>query len=46
MEIIEANACEVRIHMLVTVPAKMNVSKFMGIPKGKSILMIVDQFAN
>ena len=45
-EIIEANACEDHIHMLVTIPPKMSVSKFMGILKGKSSLMIFDQFAN
>ena len=36
VEIIEANACEDHIHMLVTIPPKMSVSKFMGILKGKS----------
>lgn len=41
-EIIEANACEDHIHMLVTIPPKMCVSKFMGILKGKSSLMIFD----
>ena len=34
VEIIEANACEDHIHMLVTIPPKMSVSKFMGILKG------------
>ena len=46
VEIIEANACEDHIHMLVTIPPKMSVSKFKGILKGKSSLMIFDQFAN
>ena len=46
VEIIEANACEDHIHMLVTIPPKLSVSKFMGILKGKSSLMIFDQFAN
>ena len=46
VKIIEANACEDHIHMLVTIPPKMSVSKFMGILKGKSSLMIFDQFAN
>lgn len=46
VEIIEANACEDHIHMLVTIPSKMSVSKFMGILKGKSSLMIFDRFAN
>lgn len=45
-EIIEANACEDHIHMLVTIPPKMSVSKFMGILKGKSSLMIFNRFAN
>ena len=45
-EIIEANACEDHIHMLVTIPPKLSVSRFMGILKGKSSLMIFDQFAN
>ena len=46
VEIIEANACVDHIHMLVIIPPKMSVSKFMGILKGKSSLMIFDQFAN
>ena len=46
VEIIEANACVDHIHMLVTIPPKMSVSKFMRILKGKSSLMIFDQFAN
>lgn len=45
-EIIEANACPDHIHMLVTIPPKMSVSKFMGILKGKSSLMIFDRFAH
>ena len=44
--IIEANACKDHIHMLVSIPPKMSVSKFMGVQKGKSSLMIFDQFAN
>ena len=46
IEIIAAEACADHIHMLVTIPPKMSVSKFMGILKGKSSLMIFDQFAN
>lgn len=46
IEIIEANACADHIHMLVSIPPKMAVSKFMGILKGKSSLMIFDRFAN
>ena len=46
VEIIEANACKDHIHMLVSIPPKMAVSRFMGILKGKSTLMIFDRFAN
>ena len=46
VEIIEANACEDHIHILLTIPPKLSVSKFVGILKGKSSLMIFDQFAN
>jgi len=46
VEIIEANACSDHIHMLVSIPPKMAVSRFMGILKGKSTLMIFDRFAN
>ena len=45
-QIIEANACKDHIHMLVSIPPKMAVSRFMGILKGKSTLMIFDRFAN
>jgi len=46
VEIIEAQACSDHIHMLVSIPPKMAVSRFMGILKGKSALMIFDRFAN
>lgn len=46
VEIIEANACPDHVHMLISIPPKMSVSKFMGILKGKSSLMIFDRFAN
>ena len=46
IEIIEANACKDHIHMLVSIPPKMSVSRAMGILKGKSTLMIFDRFAN
>ena len=46
IEIIEANACKDHIHMLVSIPPKMSVSRAMGIIKGKSALMIFDRFAN
>ena len=40
---IEIGAILRHIHMLVTIPPKLSVSKFMGILKGKSSLMIFDQ---
>ena len=46
IEIIEANARKDHIHMLVSIPPKMSVSRAMGIIKGKSALMIFDRFAN
>lgn len=46
VEIIEANAAIDHIHMLVKIPPKLSVSTFMGYLKGKSALMIFDQFAN
>ena len=46
VEIIEAQACPDHIHMLVAIPPKMAVSRFMGILKGKSALMIFDRYAN
>lgn len=45
IELIEAQACPDHIHMLICIPPKMSVSKFMGILKGKSSLMIFDRFA-
>ncbi|WP_423236705.1 IS200/IS605 family transposase [Clostridium acidisoli] len=44
--IIEANACENHIHMLVSMPPKMSISGFVGFLKGKSSLMIFEKFAN
>ena len=46
VEIIEANACVDHIHMLVKIPPKISVSSFMGYLKGKSSLMIFDNYAN
>ena len=46
VEILEAQACVDHIHMLVLIPPKMSVSRFVGILKGKSALMIFDRFAN
>lgn len=33
VEIIEAEACPNHIHMLVSIPPKISVSSFMGLPK-------------
>lgn len=46
VEIIEAEACKDHIHMLVSIPPKLSVSKFVGYIKGKSSLMIFDRHAN
>ena len=46
VHIIEANACKDHIHMLVEIPPKMPVSKFMGTLKGKSSLLIFERFSN
>ena len=46
VEIIEARACPDHIHMLISIPPKYSVSQIMGYLKGKSSLMIFDQFAN
>ena len=46
VEIIEAQACPDRIHMLISIPPKYSVSQIMGYLKGKSSLMIFDRHAN
>ena len=46
VEIIEANACEDHIHMLLSIPPKISVSGFIGFLKGKSSLMIFEKFSN
>jgi putative transposase len=38
--IVEAEVCPDQVHMLLEIPPKMNVSRFMGFLKGKSSLMI------
>ncbi len=43
VEIIEANACNDHQHMLVSIPPKLSVSKFMGYLNVKSSLMIFDR---
>lgn len=44
--IIEANTCPDHIHMLVSIPPKLSISNFMGFLKGKSSLLIFEQFLN
>ena len=44
--IIEAEACPDHIHMLLEIPPKFSVSSVMGYLKGKSSLMIYDQFGD
>lgn len=46
VEIIEANACQDHIHMLVSIPPKLSVSSFVGFLKGKSSLMLFDRHTN
>ena len=46
VNIIEAECCPDHIHMLLEIPPKMSVSGFMGYLKGKSSLMIYEQFCD
>ncbi len=46
VKILKANACPDHIHMLLSIPPKLSVSKFMGYLKEKSSLMIFDRHAN
>ena len=46
INIIEAEACVDHVHMLLEIPPKMSVSGFMGYLKGKSSLMIYEQWGN
>ena len=46
MRILEAECCADHIHMLVEIPPKMSVSGFMGYLKGKSSLMLYEQFGD
>ena len=43
-QIIEAEACPDHIHMLVSIPPHISIAQFMGYLKGKSTLMIFDDF--
>ena len=44
VKIVEAECCPDHIHMLLEIPPQMSVSSFMGYLKGKSSLMIHEQF--
>lgn len=46
VEIITAEACADHIHMLVSIPPKINVASFVGYLKGKSSVMIFEKYAN
>ena len=46
VEIIEAEACKDRIHMLVSIPPKYSVSQIMGYLKGKSSVIVFERYAN
>ena len=44
VNVIEAEACPDQIHMLLEIPPKIAVSRFMGYLKGKSTTMIYEEF--
>ena len=44
VEIHEAEICPDHVHMLVSIPPKVSVSYFMGFLKGKSSIMLYEQF--
>ena len=46
VEIIEGEACQDHIHLLVSIPPYMSVAQFVGTLKSKSALMIFDRHAN
>lgn len=46
VNIIEEEVCVDHVHMLLEIPPKMSVSGFMGYLKGKSSLMIYEQWGN
>ncbi len=46
MESCETKIYPDHVHMLVSIPPKIAVSSFMGYLKGKSSLMIYEQFCN
>ena len=46
VNVLEAEACPDHIHMLVEIPPKISVAGFMGFLKGKSSLLIYEQWSN
>ena len=46
VEILEGHMMPNHVHLLLSIPQKMNVSSFMGYLKGKSALMMFDKHAN
>ena len=46
VKIIEAEVCPDHVHMFVEIPPKLAVSKYMGILKGKSSLIIFQRWSN
>ena len=44
IKIIDAEVCPDHVHMLLEIPPKVSVSSFMGYLKGKSSLMIYEQY--
>ena len=46
VKIIEAEVCPDHVHIFVEIPPKLAVSKFMGILKGKSSLIIFQRWSN
>ena len=46
VNIITAEVCSNHVHMFVEIPPKLSVSKYMGILKGKSSLIIFQRWSN
>ena len=46
VNILEAECCSDHIHMLLEIPPKLSIASVMGYIKGKSSLMIYDQFGD
>ena len=46
VELIEGELCPDHVHMVVSIPADLSVSQFVGYLKSKSALMIFDRHAN